>query len=111
MSETDFLCSEIVIKEQCYRSGQLVVLEIFNPDELKVGLIVSILVKENAAYFVTKHYVAKRHFLQYFEARSEDPTMALSDSCRIVDFKPLVNHGTASQLFFCLHHHLSYSYE
>ena len=110
MGENDFLCSEIEYKGQVYKNGQLVVLEIFDPDELKVGLIVSVLVKEKTAYFVTKQYVASRTSLQYFHAASDDPTVAVNDITKIVDFKPLINHGTASQLFFCLHHHIRYSY-
>ena len=84
MSETDFLCSEIEIKSQVYKSGQLVVLEIFDPDEVKVGLIVSILVKGKSAYFVTKQYIASRQNLQYFQAKSSDPTVALSRGGRLV---------------------------
>ena len=110
MSEKDFLCAEIEINSQLYRNGQLVVLEMFSPDEMKIGLIVSILVKENSAYFVTNQYVAKRVPLQYFHAKSDDPTMAITDSSQILDYKPLINHGTPSHLFFCLHHHISYSY-
>ena len=110
MTETDFVCTEIEVRSQLYRSGQLVVLEQFSLDEIKVGLIISILVKEKSAYFVTKQFIAKRQPLQYFKATSEDPTMTINDVAKIVDYKPLLNHGTSSQLFFCLHHHISFSY-
>ena len=110
MSETDFLCSDIEVRSQLYKSGQLVVLEQFSPDEIKVGLIVSILVKKDSAHFVTKQYIATRQPLQYFKATSEDPSMTINDVTKIADYKPLVNHGTTTQLFFCLHHHISYSY-
>ena len=82
----------------------------FSPDEVKVGLIMSILVKKQVAYFVTRHYVAKRQTLQHFQGHSDDPTVALTEAGRIADFKPLENRGTSSQLFFCLHHFISYSY-
>ena len=110
MTETDFVCTEIEVRSQLYRSGQLVVLEQLNLDEIKVGLIISILVKEKSAYFVTKQFIAKRQPLQYFKATSEDPTMTINDVTKIIDYKPLLNHGTSSQLFFCLHHHISFSY-
>ena len=110
MSESDFLCSEIEFKSQVYKSGQLVVLEVFSPDELKVGLLISILVKENSTHFVTKDYCASRSPLQYFQADSNDPTTAVHDVTRLADYKPLINHGTALKLFFNLHHHISYSY-
>ena len=110
MSETDFLCSEMEIKNQVYKKGQLVILKMLNPDEMKVGLILSILVQNNAAYFVTNEYVAHKQSLQYFKAQSEDPPIVINDVSTIVDYKPLVNHGTSSQLFFCLHHHVSFCY-
>ena len=110
MSDNDFLCSEIEFRCQTYKSGQLVVLEVCNPDELKVGLILSILVKEKSTQFVTKQYFASRTALQYFKAESKEPTTAFHDASKLADFKPLINHGTSSQLFFSLHHHISYSY-
>ena len=110
MSEGDFLCSEIEYRSQVYKSGQLVVLEVLSPDDLKVGLLISILVKENCTKLVTKDYCASRSALQYFQADSSDTTTALHDVTMLADYKPLINHGTALNLFFCLHHHISYSY-
>ena len=110
MNDTDFLCAEIEVKSQLYKNGQLIVLKVIDQDEIKVGLILSILVKGDSVYFVTKEYTAYRHTLGYFKAQSNDPTMTLSDAAQIADYKPLVNHGTSSQLFFVLHHHISFSY-
>ena len=109
MSEKDFLCSGILIKNQLYNSGDLV-LEVFNPDEIKVGLIQAVLVKGHSAYFITKQYLATRRELQYFEGKSGDSILALNDATKDVDFKPLINYGTSSHIFFCLHHHLIFSY-
>jgi hypothetical protein len=50
--------------------GQLVILKMLNPDEMKVGLILSILVLNNAAYFITKEYLAHTKSLQYFKSPS-----------------------------------------
>ena len=111
MDDQDFLVSEIEFKSQIYRPGQLVVVEMFNADEIKVGLVTSILVKSKSVFFVTKQFVAARNYLQYFKAESDDPTLTLDDASKLVDYKPLINHGTASQLFFCLHHHISYKYD
>ena len=98
------------IRNQVYKTGQLVIMKMLNPDEMKVGLILSILVQNTAAYFVTNEYVAHKQSLQYFKAQSEDPPIVINDVSTIVDYKPLVNHGTSSQLFFCLHHHVSFCY-
>ena len=110
MSSADSLCTEIEIKSQTYRAGQIVVIEQLSLDEMKVGLIVSILLKERSTYFVTKQFVAEREFLQYYRATADDPLMTIQDVSKLEDYKPLVNHGTSSQLFFCLHHHISYTF-
>ena len=110
MTEADFLCSEVEIKGQLYKKGQIVILKMMTPDELKVGLILSILVNKNEAYFVTHEYVANKQSLQYFKAQSEDPPIVINEVSTIVDYKPLVNHGTSSLLLFCLHHYLSFCY-
>ena len=110
MENQDFLCSKVEFRSQQYESNQLVLLKVYNPDEVKVGLILSILVKEKSAYFITKQFVAKRNSLRYFQAKSVDPVLALSDVTKLADFKPLVNQGTTTKIFFCLHHHASFIY-
>ena len=111
MSESDFLCSEIELRSQVYKAGQqLVVLEMLSPDEIKVGLIVSILVRKESAYFITREFIARRNYLEIFQAQSTDPTLTLKDANKIVDYKPLLNQGTSTKVFFCLHHHISFSY-
>ena len=110
MSDSDCLCPEIEFRSQVYKCGDLVVLEVLNPDEVKVGLIVSILIRQDSAYFVVREFLCVRDYLQFFKAQSDDPTMTLKDAKKIVDYKPLINHGTSSHIFFCLHHYLSFSY-
>ena len=110
MSSSDSLCTEIEIKSQMYRAGQIVVIEQLSLDEMKVGLIVSILLKERSTHFVTKQFFAEREFLQYYRAASDDPPLTIQDVSKLADYKPLVNHGTSSQVFFCLHHHISYTF-
>ena len=43
MNNMDFICSEIEFKSQTYKNGQIVVLEVYDPDEIKVGLLMTIL--------------------------------------------------------------------
>ena len=43
MNNMDFICSEIEFKSQTYKNGQIVVLEVYDPDEIKVGLVMTIL--------------------------------------------------------------------
>ena len=110
MCDGDFLCSEIEFRSQQYRPGQLVVLEVVSPDQLKMGLILSILVKENSAYLVVKYFFSERTELCYFKADILNAPLNIYDIKDLADYKPLVNHGSATEMFFTLHHGLSFSY-
>ena len=110
MSDSDFLVKEIEVRGQLYKVGQLVVLEQLSLDEMRVGLVISMLVKERSVHFVTKQYTAERQALQYYEASSEHPPLTINDVTKIADYKPLINQGTSSKLFFCLHHNISYTF-
>ena len=111
MNDQDFLSSAVSFRSQMYKSGDIVVLETYNPDELKVGLILTILIRGDSAFFIVKQYVAIRSWLRFFKASSDDPVLSIFDARNLADFKPLINHGTSSQLFFCLHHHISSSFD
>lgn len=111
MNDQDFLSSAVSFRSQMYKSGDIVVLETYNPDELKVGLILTILIRGDSAFFIVKQYVAIRSWLRFFKASSDDPVLSIFDARNLADFKPLINHGTSSQLFFCLHHHISTSFD
>ena len=111
MNDHDFLSSAVSFRSQMYKSGDIVVLETYNPDELKVGLILTILIRGDSAFFIVKQYVAIRSWLRFFKASSDDPVLSIFDARNLADFKPLINHGTSSQLFFCLHHHISTSFD
>ena len=52
MSEEDLIVSEITVMSQKYKNADLIVLEMNDPDRMKVGLIQSILVKKKKVYFV-----------------------------------------------------------
>ena len=54
MNNSDMLCSEITCNEQMYKNDDLIVVKVIDCDELKVGLIRSILIKNNKIYFVCK---------------------------------------------------------
>ena len=111
MNDQDFLSSAVSFRSQMYKLGDIVVLETYNPDELKVGLILTILIRGDSAFFIVKQYVAIRSWLRFFKASSDDPVLSIFDARNLADFKPLINHGTSSQLFFCLHHHISTSFD
>jgi hypothetical protein len=111
MNDQDFLCSTVTFRSQMYKSGDLVVLKAFNQDELKVGLILSLLIRGDSVFFVVKQYLVQRSWLRFFKGSSDDPVLSIFDARNLADYKPLNNHGTSSQLFFCLHHHISSSFD
>ena len=110
VTENDILCTEVEFRNQLYKSGQLVVLKQIDIDEIIVGLILTIIVREGTPYVVTQEYIAKRQPLQYYKAEVQNSSFVVTKISDLVDFKPLVNHGTSTNLLFCLHHHLSYRF-
>ena len=109
MGEQDFLCTELTFRSQMYKVGEIVVLQAFNADKLKVGLILSMLIRGDSVFFVIKQYLARRSWLRFFKGSSDDPVISTFDAKRLADYKPLNNQGTSSHPFFCLHHHISSS--
>ena len=112
MSSADFLCAEVTFRSQVYKKGDLVILKEIDEYKLKVGQILSMLVKKSRLIFVVKQYEARRHYLRYFKASTNCSTnIAFYDARQIADYKPLFNSGSVSEIFFCLHHHISLGYE
>ena len=66
IGSNDLICDEIFVNNQVYKNGDLVVLEITDCDNIVVGLIRTILVKDSNVHFVTQRYESTRHWLQYF---------------------------------------------
>ena len=111
MNESDLLCSEINTNGQFYRNGDLLVIEVEDSDTIKVGVIQTVLVRNDSVYFVTKSYLCKRHWLRYFESVDCDNVCIFTESKRIVDYKPLIKRGTSVKFNFMLHHHISFTYD
>ena len=111
MNDQDFLCPAVSFRSQMYQAGDLVVLKAYNQDELKVGLILSMLIRKDSVFFVVKQYTARRDWLRFFKGESDDPILSIFDAKNLADYKPLNNHGTSSRLFFCLQHHISSSFD
>jgi hypothetical protein len=111
MNNQDFLSSAVSFRSQMYKSGDIVVLKTYNPDELKVGLVLTILIRGDSVFFIVKPFVAIRSWLRFFKSSSDDPVLSIFDARNLADYKPLINHGTSSQLFFCLHNHISSSFD
>ena len=112
MGSRDFICDSIFVNYQNYKNRDLVVVSIKDSDNICVGIIMSILVKENKVYFVVKKYKAKRNWLQFFQNISSNSTVFEFIDCnRLVDYKPLIMRGTVDNFIFTLHHHVSFDYQ
>ena len=111
MSDKDMLCSEIVAHGQMYKNGDLIVLQMEDCDQAKVGLIQSILIRNAKVYFVCKVYSCIRNRLQFFESQNCEEFCNFVDSENIADFKPLIRRGTSLKFIFAMHHRVSFSYK
>ena len=80
MNNQDFLSSAVSFRSQMYKSGDIVVLETYNPDEHKVGLILTILIRGDSVFFIVKQYVAIRSWLRFFKSSSDDPVLSIFDA-------------------------------
>ena len=112
MGDSDLFFSDIFINNQVYKNGDLIVLHVYNPDLITVGLIQTILLKNRKVYFVVQKYTASRNVLQYFESNDIiDSFSTFHESSTLVDYKPLIKRGTTKKFVFVLHHHLSFQYD
>ena len=111
MSNDDVICSEIIVNNQVYKKSDIVVIEITDCDNIVVGLIQTVLVKNSKVYFVIKKFEAVRHWLQYFVSKGSERACIFTESDQLADFKPLIKRGTSDKFVFCLHHHLSFEYQ
>ena len=111
MSDSDLICDKIFVHNTHYSTGDLVVLEVEDIDNIVVGLVQTLLVKKDKVYFVVQKYEAKRTYLQYFESMGFDPVSCFIESSTIHDYKPLIKRGTSTKFAFVLHHHLSFQYK
>ena len=111
MSNDDFICNEIFVNNQTYKNDDLIVLEVTDCDNIAVGLIQTILVKNDKVYFVTKKYLATRSCFNYFESNISETTPVFTLSSSLADFKPLIKRGSTEKFVFVLHHHISFLYQ
>ena len=56
MGNDDLICNEISVNNQVYKTDDLVVLDVTDCDTIHVGVIQTILLKNDKVYFVTKKY-------------------------------------------------------
>ena len=108
MDDEDYVCKEVSYKCQTYKTSSIIVLCSVTPDELDVGLIKNIIVKPDDVIFVVTKFKAMRSQLGCFKCVLVVNVQFLSVNAKnIIDYKPLSNHGTLSEPYFCLHHHIS----
>ena len=87
------------------------VLDIIDCDNMSVGVVQSILIRNEDVYLVTTRSKAVRNLLQYFESAVNDHTLHLISVHEIVDYKPLLMRGSLEKFIFVLHHFISFEYK
>ena len=112
MDSKDLVCSEIVTSEQQYQKGDMVVVEVReNGDELKVGVIETIVIKKEKVFLVLRTFLASKEYLGFFQSVSMAVEHCFTDVKSLADSKPLIRHGTDLRFQFVLHHNLSFDYD
>ena len=110
IDEKDMLCSEVQFNGQDYKNGDLIVLQVKSCDELSVGVIETIMVKDEEVHFVCRQYQCTRNWLQYFESQDIEQDLIIVKGSEIVDYKPLIKRGSMNKFVFVLHHRISFEY-
>ena len=95
---------------QEYKIGDLLVINMENYDEARVGLIHAIVIKMDKVYFYCRAYKCVRSWLQYFMVQSMEDFSYFVEYSDLKDFKPLIKRGTSERFKFMLHHRVSVKY-
>ena len=108
MDEDSILCSEITFLGQLYKVDDVIVLDSSSPDDLKVGSIQSIVVKNNTVFFIIYQYMAFRiEKLRIFQTQDFDETLHFFLAKNLWDYKPLIRKGSLKKFRFATHHYIS----
>ena len=111
MNKNDIVCNSVIYEDQTYKNNDIIITGIEDCDSLEVGVIKTILVKNDEVYFVVQLYRARRKWLQYFETdRFIEAQHKYVHAGSLVDYKPLILRGTFDNFVFTLHHHISFDY-
>ena len=111
LDDDSVYCDEVKFKGQSYRAEDVIVIDAINRDEVEVGVVQGIVYKDDTLYFLIFRYHAIRDYRhRYFVTVNTDlPLLSFFNAEHIVDYKPLVKHGSFSKFKFALHHHISIS--
>ena len=108
MDENSILCESISFSGQKYQTNDVIVLEATSRISLKVGLVRGIIYKDSTIYFLCHIYNAIRsEKYQFFETQNFDNRLYFVLADNIVDYRPLIHHGTVTRFTFPLHHYIS----
>ena len=109
MSPKDVTCKEIVYEHHKYTHGDVVIVELLDGvDELKVGVISAIVVKDSGGFLMLRVYDAVKRCFGYYESVSIGGDYVFTAIETLVDRKTLKKHGTDTKFQFVLHHHVSH---
>ena len=109
LTDDDYLCQEIVVHQQTYKKGDLLVLAVEDCDQMAIGVLQTVVVRKDKVYFLTRNGRATRNFLRIFITDCVSQVSSFVESSKLFDYKPLINKGTSECYVFLLHH-ISYDY-
>ena len=111
MGPNDVICEDLVLNSQKFKAGDLVLVGVYDRDEVTVGIVQTLLVRMEEVFFVIRKFKALRNDLNYFVSESSDDSISFLKAQNLADHKPLIRYGTDLKFKFYLHHNVSFSYD
>ena len=109
MCQGDVTCKEIVYEHHKYTQEDVVVVELLDGvDELKVGVVAAIVVKDSDVFLMLRVYNAVKPSLDYYESVTIGDDYVYTAIRALADRKALKKHGTDVKFQFVFHHHVSH---
>ena len=110
-SVSDLVCSEILFKCRKYKSGDVVILKRSDLDEIEVGLVKSIVVKNKQVFLLVRRGKVVQKYLRFLQSTSMSSDLDMVNIESLQDSYPLFKRGTEEKFLVLPHHFISFSYD
>lgn len=101
----DLVTDKVIVNGTKYRVGQIVVKEVMTDNFLVVGVILKVVVRGTAVYFLIILHEAVRNIFGVFDTLPLNTVETVAYTA-LEDYKPLIARGGPKCFQFVLHHHL-----
>jgi hypothetical protein len=102
---SDVLADKVVANGTEYSAGNIVVMEVFSSDVIRVGVILRVVLRRGQLFFLVSLHEAARNRFGFFDSLPCNQVTVVNADL-LADYKPLVKRGDYLCFPFILHHHL-----